>query len=61
MTWTATEAEPGVVHVIPNDDQIQHAEAGCVCGPTDELVPNDRGPDGWLVIHHSLDGRERFE
>lgn len=61
MTWTTTELKPGVVHVVPNGDQVQHAETGCVCGPADELVPNDHGPDGWLITHHSLDGRERFE
>ncbi|WP_222840698.1 hypothetical protein [Actinosynnema mirum] len=39
-----------------------HSETDdCVCGPTSELVPNPHGPDGWLVVHHSLDGRERTE
>ena len=31
----------------------------CVCGPRVEYVPGgeDDGLDGWLVTHHSLDGR----
>lgn len=57
----AIEAEPGEVHVLPDDDQIQHARVDCVCGPAAELVRSPRGPDGWLVVHHSLDGRERYE
>lgn len=34
---------------------------GCPCRPTPELVPNDDGPDGWMYVHHSLDGREQHE
>ena len=49
------------VHVIPNNDTIEHAETDCVCGPTIEHVPRHDGGDGWLHIHHSLDGRERHE
>lgn len=30
----------------------------CVCGPRVEHLPHEDGPDGWLVVHHSLDGRE---
>lgn len=33
----------------------------CACGPSTELVANDDGPDGWMVVHHSLDGREQHE
>lgn len=34
----------------------------CVCIPTSEHVPNERGgPDGWICVHHSLDGRELTE
>lgn len=33
----------------------------CACGPDVECVPNPLGPDGWLVTHHSLDGREQAE
>lgn len=53
-----------VVHCYPVGDLVAHdIEHGddCPCGPAVELVPNDDGPDGWLITHHSLDGRERFE
>lgn len=56
------------VHVIPQDDVIDH-EVGddCICGPDFELlsrvdhrwVPVE--PYRWLVMHHSLDGREMRE
>lgn len=33
----------------------------CVCGPTVEPVKRDDGSVGWVVVHHSLDGRELSE
>lgn len=51
------------IHVIPLDDLIDHDTSGdeqCVCGPDTEHVPTDDG-DGWLITHHSLDGREQHE
>ena len=49
------------VHVIPLNDLIEHDDSSdCVCGPTVEHVPADGG-DGWVLTHHSLDGRERHE
>ncbi len=50
------------VHVVPVDDLVEHIEhdADCPCGPAVEHVPSETG-DGWLITHHSLDGRERFE
>jgi hypothetical protein len=33
----------------------------CPCGPSVEPVPADDGSMGWLVTHHSLDGRELTE
>ena len=50
------------VHVYPVGDLVDHDTDGgdCVCGPTVEHVPSDSG-DGWLVTHHSLDGREKDE
>lgn len=51
-----------VVHVIPLDDLIVHDENDeCPCGPTTEPVQRDDGSFGWTVLHHSLDGRERYE
>ncbi len=45
-------------HVHPIDDLIAHELDGhdCACGPRTELHLR-----GWLIIHHSLDGRERTE
>ncbi|WP_160051085.1 hypothetical protein [Nocardiopsis sp. FR26] len=56
---------PTVVHVYPVGDLIEHGtdstEADCVCGPTTEPVPRDDGSIGWVITHHSLDGREQRE
>lgn len=51
------------VHVIPIGDLIEHedTEDTCPCGPAVELVRNEGGPDGWVIVHHSLDGREAHE
>lgn len=52
---------PDNVHVLPVSDLIEHDEVGddCPCGPTVEPVERQDGSFGWLIIHHSLDGRER--
>ena len=48
------------VHVTPIDDLIEHIEEedDCPCGPEVEPVPREDGSFGWLITHHSLDGRE---
>jgi len=46
------------VHVVPVRDLIEHADHDCVCGPTTEPVERADGSIGWLITHHSLDGRE---
>lgn len=48
------------VHVVPVNDLIEHLDDNCPCGPDVEHVPTDTG-DGWLIVHHSLDGRESHE
>lgn len=53
-----------VYHVIPIADSIEHDTSGetdCVCGPDTEPVERDDGSMGWLISHHSLDGRELNE
>ena len=52
-----------VVHVYPIGDLIEHDTDSddCVCGPTAEYVPGDGDGDGWVITHHSLDGREAHE
>lgn len=50
-------------HVFPTRDLVEHdiETDDCVCGPTVEPVPRDDGSMGWVVTHHSLDGREKHE
>ena len=51
------------VHVFPVNDIIEHNTDtdDCVCGPTAEPVIDDDGSCGWVIVHHSLDGREANE
>lgn len=51
------------VHVFPVNDIIEHNTDtdDCVCGPTAEPVIADDGSCGWVIVHHSLDGREANE
>ena len=51
------------VHVYPVNDLIEHDTDGdeCPCGPTPEAVKRDDGSVGWVLSHHSLDGREQSE
>ena len=51
------------VHVYPDSDLIEHDTESddCLCGPEVEAVPGEDGYFGWLVSHHSLDGREKRE
>lgn len=50
-------------HVEPVNDLIDHDTTTdeCICGPLIESVPRDDGSMGWIVTHHSLDGRELKE
>ena len=51
------------VHVVPVNDLIEHEtdDGDCPCGPSVEPVFRDDGSNGWLITHHSLDGREQEE
>jgi hypothetical protein len=51
------------LHVVPVGDLVEHDTDGdeCVCGATVEPVERDDGSVGWVVRHHSLDGRELRE
>ncbi len=57
------EHRVSTVHVFPINDLIEHDSEGddCLCGVTVEPVPGDDGYMGWLITHHSLDGREAGE
>lgn len=50
-------------HVLPVNDLIEHDNEGdgCPCGPVIETVFRDDGSNAWMIIHHSLDGREARE
>ena len=52
-------------HVHPADDGIEHdtstSEPDCLCGPEVRPAPGADGSMGWLIVHHSLDGREQAE
>jgi len=52
-----------VLHVAPQRDLVDHdtstAEPDCVCGPEARPAPQEDGSVGWLLVHHSLDGREQ--
>ncbi|MCF3939907.1 hypothetical protein [Gordonia tangerina] len=63
MSWLATQPTPGAdVHVLPVDDLTAHDENDtCTCGPTTEPVERPDGSIGWVITHHSLDGREHHE
>lgn len=51
------------LHGAPISDLVDHdtstAEPDRVCGPEVGPTTQDDGPVGWLLLHHSLDGRER--
>jgi hypothetical protein len=50
------------VHVMPVGDLIEHEPLErCVCGPSYEHVQGEDGESGWVITHHSLDGREKSE
>lgn len=50
-------------HVYPTRDQIEHITEGdgCPCGPTPDPVKREDGSVAWVLVHHSLDGREATE
>lgn len=60
--WIVVEPEQSEdQHVVPVMDLIDHRPTDCACGPRTEAVPREDGSMGWLVVHHSLDGREADE
>lgn len=52
-----------IVHTYPVNDLIDHELEGdeCPCGVTTEPVQCEDGSYGWVILHHSLDGRELNE
>jgi hypothetical protein len=51
------------VHVYPINDLVEHDTDGgeCICGPREKPVKAEDGSVDWLIVHHSLDGREFAE
>ncbi|MFI8872487.1 hypothetical protein [Streptomyces sp. NPDC055243] len=51
------------LHVTPLRDLVSHdtstVEPDCVCGPEVRPVTREDGSTAWLLVHHSLDGREQ--
>jgi hypothetical protein len=56
-------ADENVRHVYPVDDLIVHEVDGedCPRGPETAPVEREDGSIGYVVTHHSLDGRELSE
>lgn len=54
-----------VLHAHPQNDLIAHdtatGDADCPCGPSIRPIEQEDGGVGWLIVHHSLDGREQTE
>ncbi|GGU62777.1 MULTISPECIES: hypothetical protein [Streptomyces] len=51
-----------LAHAVPLNDLIRHetetTEPTCICGPETQPVEQLDGTIDWLLMHHSLDGRE---
>ena len=48
-----------VLHVVPLGDAVEHtSDDDCVCGPTAKPIKGEDGSINWIMMHHSLDGRE---
>lgn len=51
-----------MLHVVPLGDAVEHvSDDDCVCGPTAKPIKGDDGAVQWIMVHHSLDGRELTE
>lgn len=60
--WAVHQTRAGEAHVLPLDDLIVHdADGNCPCGPTRRPERLGDGSQGWVITHHSLDGREQYE
>lgn len=53
MTKSRKRKKKKLIHILPINDLKEHEQTkNCWCGPRDKDL---------LIIHNSLDGRERFE
>jgi len=46
------------VHIVPENDTMDHWITDCLCKPTAEPIKRDDGSIAWLVTHNAEDGRE---
>lgn len=47
------------LHVLPIGDLVEHvSDDDCLCGPTAKPIKADDGSVQWIMVHHSLNGRE---
>lgn len=47
------------LHVLPIGDLVEHvSDDECCCGPKAKPIKDESGSMSWIMIHHSLDGRE---
>lgn len=65
MSWEAVQAPFGAV-VHPLQDVVEHdmdddTGQDCVCGPQWLPEKDEDGTVWWVLVHHSLDGREQHE
>jgi hypothetical protein len=58
-------AVTNTLDAVPQHDIAGHdtstTEPDCVCGPEVRPATQEDGSVGWLLVHHSLDGREQAE
>lgn len=60
--WFLRQTDDFTAHAVPLDDVILHSfTTDCSCGPTPRPTPRGDGSQGWVISHHSLDGRELTE
>lgn len=61
--WETVRTEAGQVCVVPLDDLIDHIEddEDCACGPTSMPTEGPFDSIVFMLVHHSLDGRENHE
>jgi hypothetical protein len=59
--WLVVSLSDRNSHILPVDDGWYHLPDDCDCGPSYDLVQHEAAPDSWVVVHHSLDGREQYE
>lgn len=60
MKWTMGRVE-NEIHIVPTKDLVEHFDKDCICGATTQPIKRTDGSMGWMVTHHSLDGREKNE